>query len=88
MLKDKHYNQIYLRAKNSSYVTTRFGKIITAYNKKVKLIIYPRNKWSFNVISILNHPKKGKTKLLRENLNLNEVFWVLYYPRIHSKKGR
>lgn len=91
-------NTVVIYAKNNGWEVFRIAKTWFFFKNNVEIIAKPNNvKYMFeyshyhpnwDVITELNHPKKGRTKLLRKIKNIKGLINILYYPRIHSGKGR
>lgn len=60
----------------------RDKKIIYNIGKKESIEIFPL---SNRVITVINHPKQGYTRLIRENLEDYEILSILFNPRSHIK---
>jgi hypothetical protein len=58
-------------------------KMNICYNKPVT----PAGNFSFTVQTALIHPKKGKTQLTRNDINLRTLLKLFENPREHTGKG-
>jgi hypothetical protein len=65
----------------------KFGKRIV---DRVDVVIKKngKNGCKFTVRTIIDHPKQGKTQLVRENVSYELLRKIFSYPRIHTGKGR
>jgi len=64
------------------------------YQDNIGMVSYRKDKIRINIYlsrmtvsTAMKHPKKGKTQLFRQNVNLEQLTEIFKNPRTHTNKG-